>query len=228
VNDCVVRAGLSVVCRSAVIEYIVVLRPRIRLPPDHPVAGLALAKEFIEQEPDVETHRFIANEKHCSGGFEDSMQIIERSGNPVQIGPHPALPAIHWGFPFGLLYPTPLVEPAGKDGRVQVDEINTLIRETAQQSHVFFATSEAAFRAMQFHDGEIRPLDPFYLEMHGILPSRGAKIPEWSWSWIEPSGHCPKVDHNRITSGGQWRPVAGNSPPGRREPLLGKLIDKQG
>ncbi len=100
------------------------------------------------------------------------MQIIERSGNPVQVGPHPTMPAIRWGFLFVLIYPAPLVEPAGKDWRVQVDEINALIRETAQQPHVFFATREATFKAMHFHDRGIRPLDPFHLEMHGILPSR--------------------------------------------------------
>lgn len=116
----------------ATVEDVVVSGAGVGLPPDHPCASVPLAEDLVQPDPDVGAHRFIADEKQGPAGFEDSMQIVQRGCDPVKVGSNSTLPAILSGVHFLSICPTTLVDPVGKEGWVQVDEINALGREAAK------------------------------------------------------------------------------------------------
>jgi hypothetical protein len=130
----------------------------VGLPPHHSIADAPLVEELLEQEPDIEAHRFIADEKQGSAWFEDAMQVIQRGCDPVQVGVHPTLPTIVRGARFSAIRPAALVDPAGEEGRVQVDEIDAFGREAAKQPKIVFAVKYAGSEVVRVHDRGIRPL----------------------------------------------------------------------
>lgn len=136
----------------ATVENVVVGGAGVGLPPDHPCASVPLAEDLVQPDPDVGAHRFIADEKQCPAGFEDSMQIVQRGCDPVEVGSNSTLPAILSGVHFRSICPTTLVDPAGKEGRVQVDEINALGREAVKQPDIVFAVICARFGVIRIHD----------------------------------------------------------------------------
>jgi hypothetical protein len=62
----------------ATVEDVVLGGAGVGLPPDHPTADASPAKDVVQQEPDVETYRWIADEKQGPGGFEYALQIFQR------------------------------------------------------------------------------------------------------------------------------------------------------